>query len=66
MGGQVLDLESIRILNRGIEQGREETVKALVYACKKLNGADSDAVEAVVSETRLSQEDAEQLVSKYW
>ena len=74
MGGHVLDYEAKRILNRGIEQGieqgeekgREEMVKALIFACKKFNGVKMDAVEAVVSQMDISQEDAEALVSKHW
>ena len=70
MGGQVLELEADKIkvaldnaYNEGMNVG---TVKAVVTVCKKAGFDITDAVESVVSETGLPQEDAEALVKKYW
>ena len=65
------DLESRLIgreegLEEGLKAGREEGVKLTIALCKKLDGSFDDAVESVVSETELSQEEAETLVKKYW
>ena len=61
-------------IEQGIELGRKEafeearadTVKGIIFVCKKLNGVKLDAIESVMAQMDLSQKDAEALVSKYW
>ena len=50
----------------GLEEGREEGIRALVNVWKKVSGEKLDAVESIMSEMNLSQEEAERLVKKYW
>ena len=64
-------------LKQGIEQGIEQEkkntdlaenngVRAVISACKKLNGSSTDAVEMIVMNMGMSQEKAEKKVKMYW
>ncbi len=50
----------------GREEGRDSGVKSTVWACKKANLSESDAVESVMYGMDISQSEAETLVKKYW
>lgn len=66
MGGKVLDYEASDILNRGIEQGIEQVMKVLIENCKEFHCSKSDTVKRVSEKFSLSENRAEELVSKYW
>ena len=62
MGQAILD----RGIQQGIQQGHNEGIMAIIELCKKLNGSTIDAVESVVSQMGLSQQEAEQKVKELW
>ena len=57
-------------MQQGLQQGRSEGInsgiKGIIELCKKLNGSTIDAVESVVSQMGLSQQEAEQKVKELW
>ena len=64
-------------LEQGIEQGinqekkntdlaKNNGVRAVICACKKLGGSPTDAIEMVVMNMGMSQEKAEEKVNMYW
>ena len=66
MGGQVLDYEAKDILNKGREEGRAEGIRTVVHLCKKHGGFMQDAIDEIVDMMNLSQDEAENMVKKYW
>ncbi len=60
-------------LEQGIKQEKKNTdlaknngVRAVICACKKLGGSPTDAIEMVVMNMGMSQEKAEEKVKMYW
>ena len=66
MGGKVLDYEASDILNRGIEQGIEQVICALIENCREFNCSLTDTEERVQKKFGVSRERAKELVEKYW
>ncbi len=81
MGGQVLELEADKIkvaLDNAYNEGYDEAydkasnetrvsmAKTFIPVCKKAGLSVTDAVESLVLNSGLTQEDAEALVKKYW
>ena len=69
MGGQVLELEADRIkvaLDNAYVEGASSMAKTFIPVCKKAGLSVADAVESLVLNSGLTQEDAEALVKKYW
>ena len=73
MGGQVLELEADKIkvaldnaYNEGYDEASVSMAKTFIPVCKKAGLSVADAVESLVLNSSLTQEDAEALVKKYW
>lgn len=61
-GGKVLEMESEKIYNRGIEQGIESTINS----CKALGGTKERTLDLLVENFKITKEDAEKKLEKYW
>ena len=66
MGGTVFKTASERDIEYGMAQGIAQGIAALVETCKEFGVTFSDTISKVMVKFDKSEQEAEELVKKYW
>lgn len=74
MGGQILELETDRLIEnsieqgrkRGIEQERESSIRILIHILQKKNFSRNEICDSLATDYQLSSNEIESYLTKYW